>query len=250
MNYEDSEEQNENYSSNSKSEYYYSVKFIIVGDSSVGKSNILLRFSRNVFDPGHQATLGIEFANKHLLYNNNDYLVQVWDTAGQENFRSVTRAYYKASAVAMVVYDITNEESFQHIQNWIKDCRDLAPRTVQLILIGNKTDLEDQRVISKEKGEELARENKMLFFETSALNGNGVEEAFKKSIEAVDQKIRSGYYDLSNNNQGIKKMSNEKEGNERIIDKRSLSIEKKTKKKMIYVAICKLNILLIKKIII
>lgn len=250
MNYEDSEEQNENYSSNSKSEYYYSVKFIIVGDSSVGKSNILLRFSRNVFDPGHQATLGIEFANKHLLYNNNDYLVQVWDTAGQENFRSVTRAYYKASAVAMVVYDITNEESFQHIQNWIKDCRDLAPRTVQLILIGNKTDLEDQRVISKEKGEELARENKMLFFETSALNGNGVEEAFKKSIEAVDQKIRSGYYDLSNNNQGIKKMSNEKEGNERIIDKRSLSIGKKQKKKMIYVAICKLNILLIKKIII
>ena len=231
MNYEDSEEQNENYSSNSKSEYYYSVKFIIVGDSSVGKSNILLRFSRNVFDPGHQATLGIEFANKHLLYNNNDYLVQVWDTAGQENFRSVTRAYYKASAVAMVVYDITNEESFLHIQNWIKDCRDLAPRTVQLILIGNKTDLEDQRVISKEKGEELARENKMLFFETSALNGNGVEEAFKKSIEAVDQKIRSGYYDLSNNNQGIKKMSNEKEGNERIIDKRSLSIGKKTKKK-------------------
>ena len=231
MNYEDSEEQNENYSSNSKSEYYYSVKFIIVGDSSVGKSNILLRFSRNVFDPGHQATLGIEFANKHLLYNNNDYLVQVWDTAGQENFRSVTRAYYKASAVAMVVYDISNEESFQHIQNWIKDCRDLAPRTVQLILIGNKSDLEDQRAISKEKGEELARENNMLFFETSALNGNGVEEAFKKSIEAVDQKIRSGYYDLSNNNQGIKKMSNEKEGNERIIDKRSLSIGKKKKKK-------------------
>ena len=200
MNYEDSDEQNENYSSNSKSEYYYSVKFIIVGDSSVGKSNILLRFSRNVFDPGHQATLGIEFANKHLLYNNNDYLVQVWDTAGQENFRSVTRAYYKASAVAMVVYDITNEESFQHIQAWIKDCRDLAPRTVQLILIGNKTDLEDQRAVSKEKGEELARENKMLFFETSALNGNGVEEAFQKSIEAVDQRIRSGYYDLSNNN--------------------------------------------------
>ena len=223
MSYEDSDEQNENYSSNSKSEYYYSVKFIIVGDSSVGKSNILLRFSRNVFDPGHQATLGIEFANKHLLYNNNDYLVQVWDTAGQENFRSVTRAYYKASAVAMVVYDITNEESFQHIQTWIKDCRDLAPRTVQLILIGNKTDLEDQRAVSKEKGEELARENKMLFFETSALNGNGVEEAFQKSIEAVDQRIRSGYYDLSNNNQGIKKMSNEKEGNERIIDKRSLS---------------------------
>ena len=226
--YGDSEDND--YSSHSNSEYSYSVKFIIVGDSSVGKSNILLRFSRNVFDPGHQATLGIEFANKHLLFNNIDYLVQVWDTAGQENFRSVTRAYYKASAVAMVVYDISNEESFQHIQAWIKDCKDLAPKTVQLILIGNKSDLEDQRVISKERGEQLASENNMLFFETSALNGNGVEEAFQKSIELVDQKIRSGFYDLSNSsNQGIKKISNERDGNERIIDKKSLSIGKKPK---------------------
>ena len=167
----ESDEYNLGNSSNSKFEYTYSVKFIIVGDSSVGKSNILLRFSRNVFDPGHQATLGIEFANKHLEYNNTDYLVQVWDTAGQENFRSVTRAYYKASAVAMVVYDISSEESFQHIQSWIKDCKDLAPKTVQLVLIGNKSDLEEERAIQKERGEELARENNMLFFETSALNG-------------------------------------------------------------------------------
>ena len=212
-----------------ESEFEYTIKLLIVGDSSVGKSNILLRFSRNVFDPGHQATLGIEFANKHIFYNNIDYLVQVWDTAGQENFRSVTRAYYKASAVAMVVYDITSEESFQNIQSWIKDCKDLAPKTVQLILIGNKSDLEENRVITKERGEELARENRMLFFETSALNGNGVEEAFQKSIELVDQKIRSGFYDLSNSsNQGIKKLNNN-EGGERVIDKKSLAIGKKPK---------------------
>ena len=213
----------------SSSEYSYSVKFIIVGDSSVGKSNILLRFSRNVFDPGHQATLGIEFANKHLFYNNIDYLVQVWDTAGQENFRSVTRAYYKASAVAMVVYDITSEESFEHIQEWIKDCKDLAPKTVQLVLVGNKSDLEENRVITTQRGEELAKENKMLFFETSALNGNGVEQAFQKSIELVDQKIRNGFYDLTNSaNQGIKKLNNN-DGEERVIDKKSLSIGKKPK---------------------
>ena len=219
-----------NNNSQPRSEYSYSVKFIIVGDSSVGKSNILLRFSRNVFDPGHQATLGIEFANKHIIYNNIDYLVQVWDTAGQENFRSVTRAYYKASAVAMVVYDISNEESFQHIQTWIKDCKDLAPKTVQLVLIGNKSDLEEERAIQKERGEELARENNMLFFETSALNGKGIEEAFKRSIEAVDQKIRSGFYDMNNSsNQGIKKIHHGNEG-ERIIDKKSLSIGKKKEK--------------------
>ena len=107
------EEEDENIESNiqSKYDFSYSVKFITVGDSSVGKSNIMLRFSRNTFDPGHQATLGIEFANKHLIYNNTDYLIQIWDTAGQEDFRSVTRGYYKSAAVAMVVYDITKEES-------------------------------------------------------------------------------------------------------------------------------------------
>ena len=226
----DDEEGESNYQS--KYDISYSVKFIIVGDSSVGKSNILLRFSRNVFDPGHQATLGIEFANKHLIYNNTDYLIQIWDTAGQENFRSVTRAYYKASAVAMVVYDITKEETFEHIQAWLKDCKELAPRTVLLVLIGNKSDLEDQRVITKERGEYLAKENNMMFFETSALNGNGIEEAFKKSIEAVDKKIRSGYYNLSDSGkQGIKKIinGNENNGGERIIDKKSLSIGKKQK---------------------
>jgi len=231
MDFGESDESNINNSYNSNCEYSYSVKFIIVGDSSVGKSNILLRFVKNVFEPDHQITLGIEFANKHLQYNNIDYLVQVWDTAGQENFRSVTRAYYKASAVAMVVYDISSEESFQNIQNWIKDCKDLAPKTVQLVLIGNKSDLEEKRVIKTERGKELAHENNMLFFETSALNGNGIEEAFQKSIECIDHKIRNGFYDLNNSsNQGIKKRFIENDENaERIIDTKLLSIGKKPK---------------------
>ena len=124
----------------------------------------------------------------------------------------------------MVVDDISSKECFKHIQSWIKDCKDLAPKTVQLILIWNKSDLkyfskvpiylakfhvilEEQRAIQKESGEELAQENKKLFFETSALNGNGIEEAFQKSIEVIDQKIRRGFYDLNNSsNQGIKKI--------------------------------------------
>ena len=226
----DDEEGESNYQQ--KCDYSYSVKFIIVGDSSVGKSNILLRFSRDTFDQSHQATLGIEFANKHMIYNNTDYLIQIWDTAGQENFRSVTRAYYKASAVAMVVYDITKEESFQHIESWLRDCKELAPGTVILVLIGNKSDLEDQRVIAKERGEIFAKENNMVFLETSALNGNGIKEAFEKSIQIVDQKIRSGYYNLSDSSkQGIKKIVSEDNGNngERIIDKKSLIMGKKQK---------------------
>ena len=127
------------------------------------------------------------FAYKHLEYNNIDNLVQVWDTADQEDFHSITRAYYKAAVVAMVVYDISSKECFKHIQSWIKDCKDLAPKTVQLILIWNKNYLkyfskvptylakfhvilEEQRAIQKESGEELAQENKMYFLNQSFQN--------------------------------------------------------------------------------
>ena len=190
------------------SPYSYTIKYIIVGDSSVGKSNLLLRYSKNIFDPGHTATLGIEFANKKLVYNNINYLIQIWDTAGQENFRSVTRAYYKASACAMIVYDISNRKSFQNIENWIKDCVNLAPKTVLLVLIGNKTDLEEKREVSYEEGENLAKLNNMIFYETSALNGTNVETAFLKTIETIDEKIRKGYYDMDDSsNQGIRRIT-------------------------------------------
>ena len=230
------EEEDENIESNiqSKYDFSYSVKFITVGDSSVGKSNIMLRFSRNTFYPGHQATLGIEFANKHLIYNNTDYLIQIWDTAGQEEFKSITRTYYKASAVAMMVYDITNENSFENIKTWLSDCKEMAPSTALLVLIGNKNDLEEKRVIIKERGEFLAQENDMIFFETSALNGNGIQEAFEKSIEIIDQRIKDGYYnDLNDDSKyGIKKISinNENNYSERIIDKESLITGSKKEK--------------------
>ena len=132
----------------------------------------------------------------------------------------------------MVVYDITKKESFEHIQTWLKDCQELTPKSVIMVLVGNKIDLEDQRVISKEQGENLAKEKNMMFFETSALNGEGIQIAFQKCIEEVDKKIRSGDYDLSESGkQGIKKIvkDNDNNGGERIIDKKSLSLGKKNK---------------------
>ena len=186
------------------SPYSYTIKYIIVGDSSVGKSNLLLRYSKNIFDPGHTATLGIEFANKKLVYNNINYLIQIWDTAGQENFRSVTRAYYKASACAMIVYDISNRKSFQNIENWIKDCVNLAPKTVLLVLIGNKTDLEEKREVSYEEGEKFAEENNLLFFETSAKDGNNIQEIFLESTTTLVDKIENGEIKLELNGNGIK----------------------------------------------
>ena len=189
--------------------YSYTIKYIIVGDSSVGKSNILLRYSKNTFDPSHMTTLGIEFANKKIKYEGINYNIQVWDTAGQESFKSVTRAYYKSSACAFIVYDITNEKSFNNIENWIFDCKNLAPSKIQLFLIGNKCDLEDKRQIDYETGKNFANLHNMIFFETSALSGFNVNKAFMKSIEIIDGNIRNGFYDGEDSSlQGIRKMKN------------------------------------------
>ena len=118
----------------------YMVKFIIVGDSGVGKSQIIIRFVHDKFDKAHGATLSCEYGLKHIIYNNTDYLVQIMDTAGQEQFKSITRGYYKESAVAIVVYDITDELSFNNIKDWLEDCKNLAPSKTLLVLIGNKID--------------------------------------------------------------------------------------------------------------
>ena len=200
--------------------HIYQVKFIIVGDSGVGKSNIILRFTHNEFRE-LTATLGVAYDKKQLKYNNKEYLIQVWDTAGQENFKSVTRGYYKGSAVALIVYDITDEVTFTNAEKWISDCKDNAPNSALLVLIGNKSDLEEKRVISKDKGKNLAEENDMIFFETSALNGNGIE---------------SGDYNLDNSYNsdnmycGIKKIGKES-GVFGVVDKKALKEGQKSKKK-------------------
>ena len=215
--------------------HIYQVKFIIVGDSGVGKSNIILRFTHNEFRE-LTATLGVAYDKKQLKYNNKEYLIQVWDTAGQENFKSVTRGYYKGSAVALIVYDITDEVSFTNVEKWISDCKDNAPNSALLVLIGNKSDLEEKRVISKDKGKNLAEENDMIFFETSALNGNGIESAFQKCIEIIDDKIESGDYNLDNSYNsdnmycGIKKIGKES-GVIGVVDKKALKEGQKSKKK-------------------
>ena len=212
----------------------YSIKFIVVGDSAVGKSNIIIRFVQNIFDEAHLSTIGCEFGTKHIIYNNTDYLVQIWDTAGQEQFKSITRGYYKESAVAMVVYDITNENSFNSIKEWLDDCKNLAPSKILLVLIGNKIDKEDERAVTKEMGEDFANENGMLFFETSALSGIGIENAFQKCIENIDKRINEGFYDLNSiSSNGIKKMKiyGENRVGGFIVDKKALSEGNKNKKK-------------------
>ena len=184
----------------------YLFKYIIIGDAAVGKSNLLLRYTHGQFKPEYQLTIGVEFGAKNISILNKTYRIQIWDTAGQENFRSITRAYYKNSACALVVYDITNRESFDNVSTWIEDCRNQSPQTIFMVLVGNKTDLEleNKRAVSFEEGQELAEKNKMMFFETSAKSGKNVDDIFYRSAETIAKRIEENFYDLENESCGIK----------------------------------------------
>ena len=182
----------------------YLLKYIIIGDAAVGKSNLLLRYAHGQFKPEYQLTIGVEFGAKNVTIRNKVYRIQIWDTAGQENFRSITRAYYKNSVCALVVYDISSRDSFNNVSTWIEDCKNQSPKTIFMVLVGNKSDLEDRRQVSTEEGQELADKYGLLFYETSAKEGTNVNEIFTESAEEISKKIEQGYYDLENENCGIK----------------------------------------------
>ena len=192
----------------------YLFKYIIIGDAAVGKSNLLLRYAHGQFKPEYQLTIGVEFGAKNIQIRNKIYRIQIWDTAGQENFRSITRAYYKNSVCALVVYDITNRDSFNNVSTWIEDCKNQSPKTIFMVLVGNKSDLQDKRQVNYEEGQELAERFQMLFFETSAKDGNNVEEIFLKSADEIAKKIDQGYYDLQNDTCGIKQGLNRQQNNQ------------------------------------
>ena len=185
--------------------YSYLLKYKIIGDSAVGKSNLLLRYAHEKFNEDYQATIGIEFGSKNIEIDNEKYRIQIWDTAGQENFKSLTRAYYKNSVCAIIVYDITNKQSFNNINTWIDDCKNQSPKTIFFVLVGNKSDLENKRQVNYNEGLKFAQENNILFFESSAKTGKNVEDIFYKSAKIISEKIKEGIYDLENDSCGIKK---------------------------------------------
>ena len=183
----------------------YLLKYIIIGDAAVGKSNLLLRYVHGQFKPEYQLTIGVEFGAKNLTISSKIFRIQIWDTAGQENFRSITRAYYKNSVCALVVYDISSKDSFNNVTSWIEDCKNQSPKTIFMVLVGNKCDLEDKRQVTYEEGKELADKNEMIFFESSAKDGINVEKIFEDSAKEIAKKIEQGFYDLENDTCGIKK---------------------------------------------
>ncbi|THF99026.1 ras-related protein Rab11D [Camellia sinensis] len=149
---------------NQKIDYVF--KVVLIGDSAVGKSQILARFARNEFSLDSKATIGVEFQTRTLVIEHKSVKAQIWDTAGQERYRAVTSAYYRGAVGAMLVYDITKRQTFDHIPRWLEELRAHADKNIVIILIGNKTDLEDQRAVPTEDAKEFAEKEGLFFLET------------------------------------------------------------------------------------
>ena len=168
--------------------YEVMFKVVLVGDSSVGKTNIMSKYLKNEFHEDSKATVGVEFGSKQFTVEGHQVKAQIWDTAGQERYKAITSAYYKGAKGAFVVYDITRKQSFDSVDRWINDIKAAADKNLTIIIIGNKCDLEDQRQVTKEQGEEKSKNMEVAFMETSALSGENLEKAFEKMINEVFKK--------------------------------------------------------------
>ena len=160
-------------------------KIIIIGDTCVGKSNILTRYLKNEFKENSKSTVGVELGSKFLKVKGIGAKVQIWDTAGQERYRSITSSYYKGSHGCFIVYDITSETSFDNVEKWYEQAQKEASKDISVILVGNKCDLENERKVPKEKGEEKAKSFKCPFFETSALSKVNINEIFNEMVNNI-----------------------------------------------------------------
>eukprot|EP00457_Paulinella_chromatophora_P019446 gb/GEZN01021120.1/.p1 GENE.gb/GEZN01021120.1/~~gb/GEZN01021120.1/.p1 ORF type:complete len:215 (-),score=31.72 gb/GEZN01021120.1/:16-636(-) len=167
------------------------VRLLTIGDSGAGKSSLLLRYTQNEFTVEYMPTIGIDFRLKTIEIKGKTVKVQVWDTAGQERFRTITHNYYRGAHGIALVYDVTHEGSFQNIRKWIQDVRTYAEDSVNIVLIGNKCDLESKIVIDKARGQELADEYNIDFFETSAKADIQVQEAFTRLVTSVCDRLFS-----------------------------------------------------------
>nr|CCC96022.1 unnamed protein product [Trypanosoma congolense IL3000] len=191
-------------------QHHYVFKYIIIGDSGVGKSCLLLQFTDKRFEPLHDLTIGVEFGARVVPIKQKNVKLQIWDTAGQESFRSITRSYYRGACGALLVYDVTRRETFTHLQTWLEDARSNSNTAIVIMLIGNKCDLEAKRQVSREEGEVFAARNNLVFMETSAKTAHNVDDAFLKTAAMIYENVESGVLDPSvvSGKQGIGSAAN------------------------------------------
>jgi len=175
-------------SKNPNGDFDYLFKLLLIGDSGVGKSSLLLRFADNTFSDSFIATIGVDFKIITIDLNGAQVKLQIWDTAGQERFRTITSSYYRGAHGIIVVYDITNPDSFANVRKWLQEINRYASENVQKILVGNKCDLVSERKVSYEDAKELADELGVTFLETSAKNATNVDVAFENMAKAIKEK--------------------------------------------------------------
>ena len=166
--------------------YDYLFKVVVIGDSGVGKSNLLSRFTRNEFNLESKSTIGVEFATRTVSMEGKTIKAQIWDTAGQERYRAITSAYYRGAVGALLVYDISKHATFENVERWLKELRDHADSNIVIMLVGNKSDLRHLRAVSTDEATAFAEKHSLLaFVETSALDSTGVETAFHRILTEI-----------------------------------------------------------------
>jgi small GTP-binding protein len=168
-----------------KSEFNYSLKIVMLGDSGVGKTTLLMRYCDSAFTFSHIATIGVDFKYKAVTVNGKKAKVIFWDTAGQERFRTITSAYYRGSNGTIIMFDLTNRESFKNVNQWCEDVAKYANKDTKLLLIGSKADQESKRVVSYDEGWNLANKYNIKYFEVSSLNNINVSESIESIINEI-----------------------------------------------------------------
>merc|ERR1712137_856189 len=166
-------------------EYDYLFKVVLIGDSGVGKSNLLSRFTRNEFNLESKSTIGVEFATRSIQVDGKTIKAQIWDTAGQERYRAITSAYYRGAVGALLVYDIAKHLTYENVERWLKELRDHADSNIVIMLVGNKSDLRHLRAVPTEEAKAFAELHGLSFIETSALDSTNVEQAFTNVLTEI-----------------------------------------------------------------
>jgi len=184
-------------------DYDYLFKVVLIGDSGVGKSNLLSRFTRNEFSLESKSTIGVGFATRSINVDGKMIKAQIWDTAGQERYRAITSAYYRGAVGALLVYDITRHVTFENVERWLKELRDHTEHNIVVMLVGNKSDLRHLRALSTEDAQTFAEREGLYFIETSALESTNVENAFKQVLTQIYRVVSKKALDASEDSAAI-----------------------------------------------